>query len=516
MNTIKSLVLGFSFLISATSLAQWNTGRVGRDAGTGTPPVKEWTYLVYMNSDNNLYSFGFLNMMQMEKVGSSDQVNVVVQMDPQPRNLQTTRYYVTKNPNAQQGKITSQVVGQIGETNMGDPKTLTDFLVWGAQNYPAKHYAVVVWNHGGGWVGVSYDDNPASHLTTPQVRQALEGFNMFLSRSQSTGLRRARKVDLINFDACLMSTLEVAYELKDVANYLVASQYNEPGEGENYTNFLTPLVAKPQMTARELAEIMVYQYVKEYNSEQDINYAAWDLSRLSGFTQKFNQSMTVVNGSPAKNKIRNAFGGEGAFDFISGMTMAYTAAKEDPNAAQALDSVIQNYGYPREGAFRLAKGRSLAPNQILNVVRSFPGTLYFRANPTMGWKQIPLQRQADGMFAAQVPFAQAQQYSVLRSAMGSLNGRQSQEAVSTFFRKGRGETVTFHNNFPETSPLVADAYSMETSGAHGMTLYSLAGKSAMMSSNPQVRRIGAQIQADYKQLLFASQGAPAWTQFFGF
>lgn len=509
--SLAAVVTFFAFL--STSLAQFS-GTQRPSPSTASPPLKEWTFLVYMNSDNNLYEYGFLNVMQMEKVGSSDQVNIVVQMDPEPRNLPTTRYFINKNSQAQQGKITSQVVGQLGETNMGDPKTLTDFLVWGAQNYPAKHYAVVVWNHGGGWVGVSYDDNPSAHLSTPQVRQALEGFNTYLSRSAArNGFRTAQKIDLINFDACLMSTLEVAYELKDVANYLVASQFNEPGEGEDYTNFLNPLVQKPSMTARELAEIMVYQYVQTYNTSRDINYAAVDLGRVAQFTRQFNAAMETVLRSPKQSQIKAALGSAGAFDFITGMTGAFEASTGDAKARNALDLVLQAYGYPKEGAFRLAAGKSLAANSLLNVVRSFPGTLLYRSQPNAPWNKLALQPQADGQFAAQVPLAQARQYTFVRATAPGFSARIPQEAVSTFFEKRSG-TVTYHNNFPETSPLIADAYSMKTRGAHGMTLYALAKLAAQKNMNPRVRQMGNDMQSAYMQLLFASEGAPAWTKLF--
>jgi hypothetical protein len=45
-------------------------------AGT---PTKEWTFLVFLNGHNNLDSYGTLDLLEMEKVGSTDRVNVVVQ-----------------------------------------------------------------------------------------------------------------------------------------------------------------------------------------------------------------------------------------------------------------------------------------------------------------------------------------------------------------------------------------------------------------------------------------------------
>ena len=38
-----------------------------------------------------------------------------------------------------------------------------------------------------------------------------------------------QKIDLVGMDACLMAMVEVAYEIKDYVNILVASQETEPG-----------------------------------------------------------------------------------------------------------------------------------------------------------------------------------------------------------------------------------------------------------------------------------------------
>ena len=38
---------------------------------------------------------------------------------------------------------------------MGDPRTLVDFASWGITAYPAKHYALIFWDHGASWPGVA-------------------------------------------------------------------------------------------------------------------------------------------------------------------------------------------------------------------------------------------------------------------------------------------------------------------------------------------------------------------------
>ncbi len=476
-------------------------------ANAQQPAVKEWTFLVYMNADNNLYQYGFLNIAQMEKLGSTDKVNLIVQMDHGDRSTPTTRYYITRNPNSVPGKINSQVLETMGETNMGDPKTLSEFLTWGVQKFPAKHYAVIIWNHGSGWEGVSYDDNPQAHLTLPNVRKALEVGQSAIG-SQRRGSRQAARFDIINFDACLMSALEIAYELKDVGQYLVGSQFNEPGEGENYTTFLSPLIAQPQKSAKELAEIMVYQYALNYKGSSSINYAAIDLNRVQGFTSMVNQSSQAMAGSALKAALRDSFG-SGSFDLITAFTRAQMTGKADPKVQQSLDQLLMAYGYPQDFQQSLSRGAGLAGRKI--ITRTFPGVVYFKAGGSVN--QVALKLDQNNLYSAEIP-QQTTQYTVQRQVQVGLRGeaRQWKESTSTFLRQGN-DPIVYHNAFPETSPLIADAYTFSTKGAHGMTLYSLAGASASLSAPS--RNIGRGILNEYKQLRFASQGAPAWTAFFG-
>jgi hypothetical protein len=97
------------------------------------PKVKEkqWTVMVYLAGDNNLESAGVIDLNEMKRAGSSDQVNVIAQFDRQGKNIATKRYYIRKA-----GTLAKDVVGSLGETNMGDPHVLEDFIQWGAKNYP--------------------------------------------------------------------------------------------------------------------------------------------------------------------------------------------------------------------------------------------------------------------------------------------------------------------------------------------------------------------------------------------
>ncbi|OGS11758.1 MAG: hypothetical protein A2285_00255 [Elusimicrobia bacterium RIFOXYA12_FULL_57_11] len=232
----------------------------------GNPKAaKEWTVMVFVNAKNNLESYGLKDVNEMEMAGSDDNVNIVAELG-RINGYSTSdgdwkgsrRYLVQKDNNP--SVITSPVVMEIPASDMGSWQYMVDFTRWAMTNYPAKKYALVVWNHGSGWNkdrpmigarGISYDDETGNHITTAQLRQALAAIG---------------GVNILSMDACLMQMIEVAYEMKGLAEYIVASEETEPGDGYTYDTFLGPLAQNPAMGSAELSRVMVDAYTDHYQS----------------------------------------------------------------------------------------------------------------------------------------------------------------------------------------------------------------------------------------------------------
>ena len=215
--------------------------------------LANWTFLVFINADNNLDSAGVDDLDEMEVAGSTSKVNIVVQMDRW--HGPAKRYYVRK------GK--SDIVEDLGEVDMGDWQQLVKFAKWGIENYPARHYAVVVWNHGSGWNkhksdlfgrGISYDDTDGGHITTAELEQASAAINQAIGQ----------KMDILGFDACLMNMFEVAYQVRNEAAYIVGSEETEPGDGWPYDRICKALIKKPNMNAKDVSKMIVKEYKKSY------------------------------------------------------------------------------------------------------------------------------------------------------------------------------------------------------------------------------------------------------------
>lgn len=244
--------------------------------------VAEWSILVYMAGDNNLEEFGIEDLNEMEMVGSTRNLHVLVLFDRSP-------YYDTTNGNwsgarlfrVQAGSdpntIESPVLKDYGELDMSDPNTLRDFIVYCQKSYPAKKHALILWNHGAGVYprtirspdsglridypitkGICQDNGsgnaPWNCLTTDEVRQALT-----MARMQT-----GKKVDLICMDACLMQMVEVAYEWRNDTDYLVGSEEEVGLNGNNYYTLLKGLVNYPGMNPETLAVHLVEDYSANY------------------------------------------------------------------------------------------------------------------------------------------------------------------------------------------------------------------------------------------------------------
>jgi hypothetical protein len=173
----------------------------------------------------------------LKDAGFQDKTNVLVHYDPNERGVGTTTFEINRERKAQ-----IQRTGQKG-TRIGDgkdpyvrnlledsilggvPKSATavealrTFLIDGLRNHEAKHYMIFLIGHGV-VVGNDFflpDRHPESAITLQQLGEVLLEFK--------NGARIFDgEVELIGLHSCSMSAIEVAYQLKGTARYLMATE----------------------------------------------------------------------------------------------------------------------------------------------------------------------------------------------------------------------------------------------------------------------------------------------------
>lgn len=263
--------------------------------------AKKWTFIVYLNGDNNLDTFGDVNIKQMEKVGSTADVNVIVLRDRADQKVSAKIYYVNK------GTLTT-VKDFKKNLDMGDYHNMIELFRYAYTNYPAEHYVFDIWDHGGGWGkrlrtesfrDISWDDGSGNHITTPQIGLAM---------AEMVKINGGNKIDLVGTDACLMQMIEVGNEVAPYATAMVASEETEPGDGWDYAVPLTLLAKNPDVTAIQLGDSIASGYVATGTSglqqsvvqTSDLATAKEKLSNLALLLMKFDvltrdQVTAVIN-----------------------------------------------------------------------------------------------------------------------------------------------------------------------------------------------------------------------------
>lgn len=260
--------------------------------------MRQWTFIVYLDADNNLDSAGVDDLNEMEMVGSTPDVTTIVQIDryynwADQANHNARRYFATRDTNP--STITSVMLQDVGEVNMGDPLTLVNFVEWTMNNYRALRYCLVLWDHGGGFLGVCWDDHSGGDcITMNELETALDTIT---TETDET-------IDVLGFDACLMELTEVGYQIRNYAMTMVGSEEYEPWDGWPYDLILDDLVNDPGMWQIELCRKIVQAYGEYYDGWSYLTLSAIDLTKMNSFALKVDDfALCLIDALPTLRDI---------------------------------------------------------------------------------------------------------------------------------------------------------------------------------------------------------------------
>lgn len=253
-------------------------GILGSGTAHADPGRAKWVIMIYMDADNNLEYASLFSMNRLERIGSNDDVKIVVQWDRNPGYDKsngnwsgTKRFLILRDDDEEE--VSSPELEDLGEVDMGRASSLTEFINWTREKYPADRYALVMWNHGGGWMLHTADDTSKSYLTIPSLSRSLK----------TAGLEGDLRLDLLIFDECLMGLTDLAYEMVPYAKVMVASEDVVPGTGIDYTDPLSELKDNPGMDEKQLSRAIVRAYESFYSRERlkpFVTLAAYDLQKI--------------------------------------------------------------------------------------------------------------------------------------------------------------------------------------------------------------------------------------------
>ncbi|MEC9354387.1 MAG: clostripain-related cysteine peptidase, partial [Candidatus Thermoplasmatota archaeon] len=233
-----------------------------------------WLFMLYLAGDNNLDSAGDEDIEEMAKIGSTENVWLLVLQDKWSTDDTSIQFVRSGEIDVLPLWVVNQTWGN--EVDTGDFTVARDWAEWAIRAFSIDSKLMLdFWNHGGGIYGCCWDDNNnhnfLSYSELSTILQAL---------SSSYG-----KLELVGFDACLMQMAETLVELGEYANFIVAAEETEPGDGWEYNYFLDDLVANPGMDGGELGEAIVVGYFELYGNSGGETLSVVNASYRAQITQ---------------------------------------------------------------------------------------------------------------------------------------------------------------------------------------------------------------------------------------
>jgi hypothetical protein len=288
--------------------------------------TKPWTVMIYMIADDPAGG-ALLDQQANRELDqivhgalsvNRDQLYVAVQLDFRS-----------------QPDVWRRVIGEGAwlqpESDAADPETLYGFFEWAQRMCPADRYALILWGHSRGPFGL-FTDAPFSSALSGLFAKAdpwTYVAQTLTLKELRAALRHAREclnqeVDIIAFKDCFMSTLETAYELKDVATYLIGSPDIVPIEGWPYARMFEQLARQPEAKAAAKALVKeIEQYYKveaNRHGRTDVPFTLMDTSKLSDVSEPLRAIATKLTAETAR--------GNGGDPFRKALT---ASAKADPS-----------------------------------------------------------------------------------------------------------------------------------------------------------------------------------------
>ena len=260
-------------------------------------PQKTRTLMVYLAGDNNLSGHMQKNISSMMSAWKkSYNANIVIYFDAP--NAAPELYTFRFN-----GKeVEKQVLKTYEEMDSADPEVLKEVLNEMQDLYPSDSYGLILGSHASGWIpsggsGRSSRMLYAEPVLTRSFGTDYTGPNEMDTRDMAKAIPfNKENLEFILFDACLMSSIEVLYDLRDKAKYVIASPAELPAPGFPYARVMPYFWGKGTNLEKDLVKVCdeFWDYYNTYNAANRFGTIA--LIKMDEMEHLFDLTREVLQG----------------------------------------------------------------------------------------------------------------------------------------------------------------------------------------------------------------------------
>ena len=234
------------------------------------------TIIVYMAADNDLSDDALNDLEEIKQSYTGSSINLNLNFVVFADLLNETPFLLKINNKS------SEIIQTYPELNSADPMELRNILSEIIEMYPADELGLILWSHGTSWLPAgsslrSFGEDKGKQMNITDLAENLPA-----------------KFDFIIFDACLMGSVEVAYELKDKTDYIIASSTETIFEGFPY-NRIIPELLQPTINLQSIAQHYYNYYNAQKYAYRSATIAVIDTEQLTGLAEAMKQIVTENN-----------------------------------------------------------------------------------------------------------------------------------------------------------------------------------------------------------------------------
>lgn len=245
-------------------------GLTGCTKTSEIPEVKsKRTLLVYIMANNSLSGYDDQNIESMLKAGTAKNLNGGSLIVFQAQKGGTPRLFEIKE--GANGVVTQHAIKEYGTLNSADPTVMKQVIEETTRLYPADSYGLILWSHGSAWL-------PSDYIN--RLRAFGQDGTHWLEIDQLAQGLPDHQFDFILFDACYMASVECVYELKDKADYILASPTETMGAGWPY-ELILPYFFTETAQLSKVADLFYNHYNAQSGDYRTATVSLTQTSELS-------------------------------------------------------------------------------------------------------------------------------------------------------------------------------------------------------------------------------------------
>lgn len=296
------------------------------NVGSSDEKTSSHTTLVYIVADNNLNNYVSQDIEEMIEgyAQITDTANckllAYIDNDSSPYLLKFRKVDNTS-------KAVIDTIVTYNEQNSLETDIMSGVINQALSSNHADSYGLVLWSHGNGWLpGSSEKQTSTKAFGEDNNNSNDKGFYMDIINLRKA-LEKCPVFEYIMFDACMMQGIEVAYELRNRANYFIASPVEIPGYGAYYKDVVPAFFTK---TNKEKAITQAYfnYYNNLYNYTGNNNFPSGSLPE---FLENIFWGSSIING---------IFPGDGSVSYSYGLAISLIASDKLDNLALATKDIL--------------------------------------------------------------------------------------------------------------------------------------------------------------------------------